>query len=154
MVIPAGSLLLGILAAGPGAAPSAPPHPVHVSVTELLSQGARATVRIRVFAEDFPPGANDTEARRYVARHLTLAQATGKPVSLTWVRTWLEGELRYVELSAAIPNGFGGHRLVNTLLFERFEDQVNVVQVREGGGGGRRRATLIFTHGQAAQVIR
>jgi hypothetical protein len=156
VVIPVGSrLLLGILAAWPDAAPPALPHPVHVTVTELFSEGARATIRIRVFAEDFPPGADEAEARQYVARHVTLAGATGKPVTLTWVRTWLEGELRYLELSAAIPNRLGGHRLVNTLLFERFEDQVNVVQVREGTGGrGRRRATLIFTRGQAAQVIR
>lgn len=152
MVIPAGSLLLlGVLAAWPDAAPSAPPHPVHVSVTELLSQGARATVRIRVFAEDFPPGADEAEARRYVARHVSLSEKSGKPVSLSWLRTWVDGELRYVELAAEIANGLGGHRLVNTLLFERFEDQVNVVQVREGG---RRRTTLVFTRGRAAQVIR
>ena len=51
------------------------------------------------------------------------------------------GDLVWVMLRAPTLRSVGGARLTNRVLFDRYDDQVNIVQTSIGG----RRQTLLFT---------
>ena len=62
-----------------------------------------------------------------------------------------DGDVVWVTLRAAGVRSLANVRLTNTVLFERYDDQVNVVQTSTGG----RRRTVLFTKrdGNAFKLI-
>ena len=69
-------------------------HPMHTAVAEVVQQdaGGAASVRIRVFADDWraavplpaDPAGADSAMARYLRGTFALADRRGRPVRLTW----------------------------------------------------------------------
>jgi hypothetical protein len=134
-------------------------HPLHTTVAEVSEArpSGRATIRIRVFADDFgsavPPAsgaaAADSAMSRYVRGRFALADRTGWPVRLVWRGAARSGDVLLLRLAADVPGGLAGARVTSLLLCERFEDQVNIVRAEYGAGA----ATLLFTRGETAKTL-
>lgn len=131
-------------------------HPLHTTLTEIsLGVTGEVEIRLRAFVDDFsaavagarvtsPPPfitPSDTATARYVGGRLTLTDASGRLARLVVAGLRREGDVVWVTLRAAGVRSLAGTRLTNTVLFERFDDQVNVVQTSARG----RRQTLLFT---------
>ena len=86
-----------------------------------------------------------------LARTLAVTDAAGKRVTLSLAGVRRSGDLLWVTLRTPPVLGRVGVRLTNRVLFERYDDQVNVVQTSVAG----RRRTLLFTKrdGAAAKSI-
>jgi len=158
-------VLLAVAAATSFGTTPAPTHPLHTTLTELMYVRGTGSVEvsIRVFADDFgaaaarrggvAPGYDhsvpDSVAMAYVAATFTLADRAGRPLALSWCGYDRSGDLLWLCLRASAPGGLAGARVHARMLFEVFDDQVNIVQVADGG----RRNTLLFTKGDGAKRL-
>lgn len=140
-----GASLLGVAA-----------HPMHTSIAEIVQEADGQPIRIelRLFADDLAaaigPRLDDAGSiRAYVQGRFVLEHGKGAPIPLQWGGADLSGDVVRVRLRAAVPGGLGGVRVANSMLCERFEDQVNVVRARYGG----RAATLMFTRGDVPKPL-
>jgi hypothetical protein len=118
-------------------------HPIHSSSASLtLGQGTeRATIVLRVFAEDFPPGRLPPAVLRYLAARFSMSDREGRPIPLQLEAVELEGPVLVLRLSAVIAGGLSGTRVWHGILAERFRDQVNILQAHYAG----RAMSLLFT---------
>ena len=137
-------------------------HPLHTSLAEVRydARGAAVEISLRVCADDFadavrksqrlsaatPVGEAATMA--YVARTLVLVSGDGTRVPLAWCGVRREGDLSWICLRGR-PAAVKELRLTNRVLVERFEDQVNIVQVDVGG----RRTSYLFTARDGARTL-
>jgi hypothetical protein len=145
--------LLSALLLGAGA------HPLHTSMTELVREADGRSVRIamRLFADDLTEaiGApldgpeSDSLIFAYVQRAFVLTSGAGPPVSLEWEVADRLGNVVQVRMRASVPKALAGVMLVNSVLCERFKDQLNIVRAISDG----RAATLIFTRGDRAKPL-
>ena len=152
MAVPWGAFLALALASGRA-------HPMHTAAAEVVQDDARgtATVRIRVFADDFQaavplpadPTAADSVIARYLRGSFALADRTGRPGRLAWAGAERTGDVILLRLKGEVPGGLSGARVTSLVLCERFEDQVNIVRAVYAG----RSATLLFTRGEAAKAL-
>lgn len=126
-------------------------HPLHSSSAQVrLPDGAGAIeVVIRVFAGDFPSGSDRPAASRYFASRFRITDPAGQPVALEIRGVRLEGTVLVWSLAGTVPAGLRGGRIWNGILAERFDDQVNLVQLRRAN----RNTTLLFAAGDGAQPI-
>ncbi|MGQ0702443.1 MAG: DUF6702 family protein [Gemmatimonadales bacterium] len=127
-------------------------HPIHSSVaTVSLQPGeSHATVTIRAFADDFPPGVDSAAITRYLAQRFLLLDRAGRPLPLVLHRVDLDGGTILLSLRAVVSGDLrAGARVWHGVLAERYPDQVNLVQVRVGP----RTATLIFTAGDGPKPL-
>ncbi len=138
-------LLLALVAAA---------HPLHSSVTTVTWRQETRTLEltIRVFTEDL----EQALARRggtacgYVAAAMTLRDAAGNAVPLARCAITDQDDVTWIRLSAAVGDSPpSGLRLANTVLFELFADQINVVQARIGG----RSRTVVYTRGDGTKSL-
>jgi uncharacterized protein DUF6702 len=129
-------------------------HPLHTSLAEVRydASGSEVQISLRVFAEDFadavrtsqrlsaatPVGEEATMA--YVARTFVLMSGDRTRVPLAWCGVRREGDLSWICLRGRSP-GAKDLRLTNRVLVERFDDQINIVQVELEG----RRTSYLFT---------
>ena len=129
-------------------------HPLHTTLTEVsVDAGAAIEIRMRAFIDDFsaavagrrdaspPHSAPDGSVERYLSTRLMLTGPGGRAVTLRVTSVRHEGDVVWVTLRAAGVRTLAGVRLTNRVLFERYDDQVNIVQTRDGP----RRRTLLFT---------
>jgi hypothetical protein len=147
-------------------APPAYSHPLHTTLTEVtVAPDGSLQIVLRAFVNDFSaaiagskgamptPVATPTDSAtaRYVARTVALVEASGRrvPLAITGIRR--AGELVWVTLRARTLRNASGARLTNSVLFDRYDDQVNIVQTSVAG----RRQTLLFTkrEGVVAKTI-
>jgi hypothetical protein len=145
---------------------SAQGHPLHTTLTELsVGTNGDVEIRLRAFVDDFsaavsgssetprPPFRTPTDSAtaRYLASRLLLHDTAGRNASLTLTTVRREGDVVWVTLRASGVRTLVGTRLTNTVLFERFADQVNIVQASVAG----RRRTLLFTprDGRAPKMV-
>lgn len=141
-------------------APLARAHPVHSSLAEVREDAAagEVVVVLRVFASDLAvavatAGAPAPEpccipaaaAAAYVARTFQLVDGTGRRLAPRWAGSRQTGDLLWITLRAAAPAGMRGLRVLDRVLVERFPDQVNLLQVVDGGA----RRTILFTRGDS-----
>jgi uncharacterized protein DUF6702 len=132
-------------------------HPLHTTLTELTYRAADRTVQVsvRAFADDFDAaagGVSDSAASAYLRSVLTLTDRNGRPLPLAWCGLRRTGDLLWLCLSGAAPGGgLGGLRVAVRLLFERYRDQINIVQVSDGEGG--RRTSMLFVRGDAEKPL-
>lgn len=134
-----------------------PAHPLHTTHTELVERGGTVAVTVRTFTDDLTsavqqdrPDAvpDDSALARYVRARLVLSDPEDRPLPLRWLGRRTQGDLTLLELTCPARR-LAGVRVTNRLHFERFLDQVNVVQARYGG----RTATLLFTPGTGAKAL-
>ena len=130
-------------------------HPLHTTLTQLAYRDADRSVEvtIRVFADDFraalPRDVTDSAAAAYLRSAFTLSDPAGRPLAVVWCGMKRTGDLLWLCLRAAAPRGLSGLRVRVALLFDRYEDQINIVQaILEG-----RRVALLFTRGDASKPL-
>jgi len=139
-------------------------HPLHTTLTELttLLDGSIQIV-VRVFLDDFSaavtrrtlaagtpvPMPPDSAVARYLGETVLLTDVAGRRVPLLITGMRRTDDLVWVTLRA--PAVRSGARLTMRVLFDRWDDQVNIVQ----SNVGTRRQTLLFTKrdGSAAKPI-
>lgn len=129
-------------------------HPLHTTMTRLVQRpDSTSELMIRAFADDFlfvatgrtakdaasAATPSDSAASRYVTRSVRIRDASGRAIPLRWCGLRRTGEVVWVCVRA--HGVTAGSRLENRLLLERFDDQVNVVQIERGPA----RTTLLFT---------
>jgi hypothetical protein len=150
-----------------GAVPRAEAHPLHTTITELVLDPARGTVRatVRIFADDLRSAVSRTARGRslrpgdpewedavvsYVTSVVALHDARGKALSLRSCGTRRLGDALWLCLGADVTRDAGVLQMRNAMLFELYDDQINVVQNLVGGA----RRSLIFTRGDRFKPIR
>ena len=149
-----------------GAVRRAYSHPLHTTLSEVtIASDGGVQIVLRAFVDDFsaavagragalpPPIATppDSATARYLANAIALTDAKGRGVALGLAGVRRDGNLLWVTLRAPASAGRAVARLTNHVLFERYDDQVNIVQTSIAG----RRQTLLFTNrdGAAAKPI-
>lgn len=172
LVVVAASLLLAGPGGGAPAPGSPPPHDLHIAYADLAVEGAVVAGRIRFFeddleravgplvgatAVDLAPGPEaDVLVMRYLARGLRLVDGTGvelEPRLVTSGRDELDREPVWwvtVQYRAAQP--VVELRVRNTLLFEVFGDQRNIMKFVRFPD--ERQKTFYFAPGEDEQTVR
>jgi len=127
-----------LLSAGLGAH-----HPIHSSSASLtLARDARsASIVLRVFAEDFPPGRSDPAIEKYLGERFRVYDASGRSLPLRLDGIGQDGVVLILSLTVSAPGGLRGARVWHGVLGERFRDQVNILQVHQAG----QTVSLLFT---------
>ena len=146
-----------VLLVGVGArATDADAHPLHTTLTELttLPDGTPQLV-VRVFLDDFSaavtrrvpePGVPiplppDSAVARYLGETVLLSDGAGRRAPLVLAGVRRTEDLVWVTLRAPALRSMTGAHLTMRVLFDRWDDQVNIVQCAYGA----RRHTLLFT---------
>ena len=154
--------VLAVLLVGMGVrATDADAHPLHTTLTELttLPDGTPQIV-VRVFLDDFSaavtrrvptPGAlipvpPDSAVARYLGETVLLTDGAGRRAPLVLAGMRRTDDLVWVTLRAPSVRSMTGAHLTMRVLFDRWDDQVNIVQSAVGG----RRQTLLFTKRDAS----
>jgi len=146
-----GSVVLSVLLAGRLAA-----HPIHSTLTEVTydPKAGRVEVVLRVFADDFGTAVarahagQTTPMARYIGSKLQIQDRRGQAIPLRWVDARRTEEVIWIRMQGAAPAGLRGATIRNELVFDLFDDQVNILKARYRGG----QQTLLFT--RAARVKR
>jgi len=164
------AVTLGLTLLAWSAIPSrAEAHPIHSTITELVSDRARGTVRatIRVFADDLrtavlrsAPGralptdgpAWENAVLAYASSTFALRDSRGRALSLRSCGIRRTADLVWICVEAGVGVGheIGPLRVGNSMLCELYEDQVNVVQSAVGGS----RRSLLFVRGDRLKELR
>lgn len=128
------------------------PHPFHVSVVEINHNAADKSLEIscKIFTDDFEKvlaqnyktkvdlikpvnkAAMDTLVKKYIFSHLSI-RANGKPVSLSYVGFENESEAVYGYVEVDNVPSLSKIDITNSLMFDLFDDQVNIVHVIVNG---------------------
>ena len=168
-----GALVLAAVATAATSAPARPAHKFHTSFTRVEYDASAQSVEItiRTFADDLESIltrrhrrsvrlGKDKEAERLVFEYLKNnfelqtggggAREATRSVELRWVGMELRADAAWLYVEGHVQGGLGGARLRNQLLFDLFEDQVNLVNVLYEG----KKSDLVFKRGDGAQVIR
>jgi len=139
-------------------------HPLHTTLTEIVLDSTDGTMRltIRAFADDFsavvakhagrlrPADYNVPAAdiAAYVASAVSVEDPNGKHAPLVWVGLRRTGDLMWITMRVPSVRALRGVKLASTLLFENFDDQVNIVQTTYDG----HRHSMLFTAGDGHQL--
>jgi hypothetical protein len=131
----------------------APPHPLHSS-SAILREGAngRIILSVRIFSDDLgtvAPG-GDSAVANYVRRQVRLSTADGRLVAFDVATITRDGDLTQVTAHATAAGGLTGGRVQLAILWERYQDQVNLLRVTTGG----RNTTLVFANGDPPRELR
>jgi hypothetical protein len=147
---------LTVAAAIGATATRASSHPLHTTLSELtVASDGRVEIVLRAFVDDFsaavaghpgalpPPVATppDSATARYLGTAVALTDASGRRLALGLAGVRRNGDLVWLTLRAPALRTITGARLTNRVLFERYDDQVNIVQTSIAG----KRRTLLFT---------
>jgi hypothetical protein len=128
-------------------------HPLHTTMTEMTIDPVRHTVRavVRAFANDFGTASKGVEPGAFVAARVSIADATGRQLLLRGCGVRRSGDLLWICVEGSYTGAERSLRMANSLLCDRFDDQVNIVQVLRAGSPDRR--SLLFTHGDGAKPV-
>ena len=157
----AAAIAVAVAAAG---APRASAHKFHSSFTEANYNAEAGTleVTLRTFPDDLeaavrrrapaapsPPKDRQKEFEErvaaYVAETFLLTTGKGEPIKISWVGMDAGADSAWLYFEALVPAGADGLRLRNQFLFDLFDDQINLVNLRTKGG----RTALRFERGKA-----
>jgi hypothetical protein len=127
-------------------------HPFHVSVVEVEHNASEKTLEIsvKIFTDDFetilaknynakvdltnPPNkpAMDSLVKKYIYSHLSL-KANGRPVSFVYVGYEIDKEAAYGYIEVDNIPSVSKIDINNTLLYDKFDDEVNIMHVKVNG---------------------
>ena len=154
---------LGIVAAI-GGARSAWSHPIHMTLTEVALDPSDGTMHftIRAFADDFSAAVSkharkprpadyivpDADIVAYVSSAVAVADAFGKPAAVAWTGSKRAGDVVWVTFKVPSIRALRGVKVASTLLFELYDDQVNIVQTTTDG----RHRSMLFTAGDGKRL--
>ena len=121
-------------------------------------------ISIQIFTHDLVPALERRAKKRidlektpdvdklileYLNENFVLRDKNGAPKKLVWVGKQLEVDAVWVYVEAAAPEGLTGASLQNSILFESFPEQTNLVVARFGGKKG----DLVFKVGDKFKEI-
>jgi len=127
-------------------------HPFHVSVIEINHNAADKNLEIscKIFTDDFekiltqnyktkvdlinPPNkaAMDSLVKKYILSHLSI-QINGRPVALSYVGFENDKEAAYGYFEVNNTISVTKIDITNSLMYDQFDDQVNIMHVIVGG---------------------
>lgn len=122
---------------------------MHAARVDVLAIGRDVRATVLVYESDFPAGNAPEAIAAYLARTLVVRDAADRVIVLRPQQIATEGDRLRITLRGVAAAGLRRGRVMATLLHERFDDQVNVVEARIDG----RRRTLVFLPGEAAQGL-
>jgi len=139
-------------------------HPLHTTLTEIALDSTDGSMRltIRAFADDFsavvakhagrprPADYNVPAAdiASYVASAVSVEDPNGKHAPLVWIGLRRTGDLMWITMRVPSVRALRGVKLASTLLFENFDDQVNIVQTTYDG----HHHSMLFTSGDGHRL--
>lgn len=124
-------------------------------------------VSLRVFADDLssavaarvtarggsgpahPASEAEAEAYAYVRDAFTLLDGSGRRLTLHWEGWHRTGDLVWITLRADAPGGLRDMRVGDGILFDRYDDQVNIVRATYGG----HTTSLLFVPGDSPKAL-
>jgi hypothetical protein len=129
-------------------------HPLHTTLAtvEWRADRHQLEVAVRVFTQDLAEAisgaVSDSTACRYASGVLFLRDAAGRLMAAGSCSTERAADVTWIRLivPAATPAGLW---VLNALLFERFPDQVNIVQANVAGHA----RTILFTTGDGPKPL-
>ncbi|MEO8193027.1 MAG: DUF6702 family protein [Gemmatimonadales bacterium] len=139
-------------------------HPLHTSLTEMSydAKGRTLDLSVRVFVDDFTAAAKLYRGRRaangaarqpplvsYALAMLTLTDARGRLLPLVSCGGKRVGDLMWLCFRARLESGPEQLAVSSRILFDKYKDQINVVQVTYGG----KKLSILFTPGDGAKRI-
>lgn len=152
-----------MLGASVSAAHRAQAHPIHTTMTAVTTDARGTIFTIRSFADDFSASVavwagkqapkDSSVAAADVARYLSdkihVINARGERLTLTSCGVTRTRELYWLCVRVDGVTNPATLHVENSLLIERHDDQVNIVQVTNGNT----RKTLLFTKRSGAQSL-
>ena len=140
-------------------------HPLHTTMTEIVDNPARGTVRatVRVFMDDLSTvigkrthgrvtpasgAAWDAASQTYMKSVFSLSDKDGHTLPLQSCGVKRTADLLWFCLEAARPD-VASIRVSANVLCDLYDDQINVVQATVGGA----RKSLLFTKGDKAKPL-
>ena len=141
-------------------------HKFHTSLTRLdyNSKEKQIEVTIQLFPHDLVPllekrakkkielettDGIDEMILKYLNENFIFKDKTGAIQKLSWVGKELEVDTAYIYLQIASSEGLEGVQLQNTIFFESFAEQTNLVLARSE----KRKADLLFVAGDKFKEI-
>jgi hypothetical protein len=141
-------------------------HKFHTSFTEADYNAAEGSLQItlRTFPDDLENvlGRRSGKAVRidrkketeplltaYLQETFQLKNAKGEAVKLSWVGMDAGVDSAWLYFEARMPEGCAGATLRNQFMFDLYDDQINLVNVKEDG----RKRTLTFKNGGGFQLL-
>jgi len=129
-------------------------HPLHTTLATVAWRADRhqLEVAVRVFTQDLAEAiggaVSDSTACHYASGVLTLRDAAGRFMGTASCSTERTADVTWIRMivRAATPAGL---RISNAFLFERFPDQVNIVQANVAGHA----RTILFTSGDGSKPL-
>jgi hypothetical protein len=147
-------ILCGSLFTGPAGQPPTPTdlHPLYVSVTEINHNATDKTLEIscKIFTDDFEKtlatlynkkvdlfnpkdkAETDRQVSEYVRKRL-LVKLDGKDVALEFVGFERENDAIWSYFQAAVPTAPKKVEVSNSILYETYDKQLNLMHVIVGG---------------------
>ena len=127
-------------------------HPLHVSTTEVNFNSKEKSLEIscRIFTDDFEnilakkfntktdlskpsmQKAMDELIKKYIAAHLSF-NVDGKIKKANYIGFEIDHEATNVYIEIVDVNSFKTLNVSNTLLYDLFDDQMNILHVENGG---------------------
>lgn len=146
--------------------PVASAHKFHTSFTEAEYNAKEASLQItlRTFPDDLELvlGKRSGKSVRldrkqeteplliaYLQETFQLKNAKGETLKLSWVGMEAGVDSAWLYFEASMPEGFAGAQLRNGFLFDLYDDQVNLVNVKQD----ERKRALTFKNGDAFQTL-
>ena len=138
-------------------------HPIHTTLTDIALDPADGSMHftIRAFADDFsaavakharkPRPADyvvpDADIVSYASAAVSI-EAFGKPAPFVWGGSRRAGDVIWVTFKVPSVRALRGVKIASTLLFELYEDQVNIVQTTIDG----RHHSMLFASGDRKKL--
>ena len=141
--------LATVIVLATSAAAPVPVHPLHTTLTRITEERGTATLWVRAFADDFERGVGPSTPPVYLGRSVRMWTKDGRVVRFTACGERRSADLRWFCLRAPVPGGVRGARVLNSMQFAVYGDQVNIVQAEYG----RRKASLLFVPGDAPRRL-
>jgi hypothetical protein len=146
--------------------PVAAAHKFHTSFTEAEYNAKEASLQItlRTFPDDLEniltkrngksvrlDRKQETEPLliAYLQETFQLKNAKGEPVKLSWVGMDAGVDSAWLYFEAPMPEGFAGAQLRNGFLFDLYDDQINLVNIKQD----ERKRALTFKNGDSFQPL-
>jgi hypothetical protein len=141
-------------------------HRYHTSLTQIdyNEKEKLAEITIQLFTHDLVPTL-EREAKKkidlektpdvdklileYLNKKFVLKGSDDQEKKLNWVGKELEVDVVFVFVETALPEGLSGIRLLNTIFFEDYPEQTNLVAVRSAG----KKSDLLFVIGDKFKEI-
>ncbi len=142
-------------------------HEFHSSLAEVNYNPASKSleVSLRVFSDDFGVAlgkdnnraaikvdestTHDALIKAYLNKHFALTDKKNVKKPLTWVGKEIAVDVTWLYFEIPVTEDVTGMKLLNSVLFESFDDQVNIVNFTYKG----QKKTFLYKPSQSSQIL-